>query len=196
MRLINYLDEAEFERDLGLLSKAIKEKCGPFLDTIKPIIGTGKCFIRRVHSYVPFFVIKTPRTDRKPADTSPEFHNAFDQAFKEKFGWKARSEGVFTYPVKDIKNCFQGQYIFYPIGNFKFIYSPVIDDLFVVLDDYKMPEEEVVRLMPTYVNKNLLKVFQGKFDGRNIYPETMFKCKQYYLVNKNYADSLMNNGVL
>ena len=194
MRLVNYINEDEEAREY--LIDWIRRDCGPFLRTIKPIMGSGKCFVRRIHGYMPFVVKKTSRTDRRPSDTDIEFHKAFDAVFKEKFGWGARSEGVFTYPAKDWKLIHQGQHIFYPVGEFKFVYSPVISDLFVELNEFDRVENEVNRLLPSYVNKNLLGVFRGKFDGRNFYPEVMFKCKQYYLVNREYADLLTQNEVL
>lgn len=195
MRLKSYLNESFPPADVRRLVETLKQDCGPFLDAIKPILGTGKCFVRRIHGQpVSLYIKKTARTDRRPSDTDPEMHQAFDDEFKKKFGWGARSEGVFTYPAKDISKCFEGQHIFYPIGEFKFVYSPTVPDLFVEMmtDD---PDEEVPKLFPSYTSKNLLGVFHGKFDGRNLYPEVMFKCKQYYLVNKNVVESLLVNGV-
>ena len=192
MKFLNYLTEDETAKKA--MVDMIKRDCRPFLETIRPIIGTGKCFVRRIRGSVPFIVKKAARTDRKPLDTDIETHMAFDAAFKDKFGWKARSEGVFTFPAEHYLNAYHGQNIFYPIGEFKFIYSPKVSDLYVALLDDD-PEENVKEFLSSYTNKNLLRAFKSKKD-KNLHCEVMFKCAHYYVVNNEYGNFLRDNGIL
>ena len=121
MRLEQYLNEADKIPDIVRL---IKRDCKPWLSTIAPLIGTGKAFCRYVNLKNAVDSLKklTPRTDREPKDSSRKLHDMFDAYFLKKFGWKARSEGVFVWPVKNV-NAFESNLwnVFYPIGDFKFI---------------------------------------------------------------------------
>lgn len=76
-----------------------------------------------------------PRVDRKPKDMSYELHHHFDSEFYHKFGWYARSEGVFTTSkLSEAKN-YGNPYLFFPSGRYKFIWSPTIDDLYSEIDN-------------------------------------------------------------
>ncbi len=74
------------------------------------------------------------RKNRKPLDTPIKLHNILDKMFQKKFGWKARSEGVFAagkWYFSGSKDTYYGDtYLFFPIGNFKYVWSPKIDDLY------------------------------------------------------------------
>jgi hypothetical protein len=194
MRLKNYITE---EKQVDIV-KLIKKDCGPWLRTINPIINSGKGFVRysfkeRIKFIKNFF----PRTDREPRDNSQELHNTFDKGFLEKFGWKGRSEGVFVWPVNNIAafllDSLDGDshtFIFYPIGEFKYIWSPKVKDLFNVSRGAIETPEDFIK---TYINKNLLKSIKGPLNTGN---EVMFKCSSYYLVNMKHMALLMENGIL
>uniref|UniRef100_A0A6M3IR11 Uncharacterized protein n=2 Tax=viral metagenome TaxID=1070528 RepID=A0A6M3IR11_9ZZZZ len=76
------------------------------------------------------------RIDRNPKDMPVDIHNDFDFLFRKKFGWKARSEGIFaTSKYNDADNYGSFCYIFIPIGNFKFIWSKKVNDLYSKVND-------------------------------------------------------------
>jgi hypothetical protein len=66
-----------------------------------------------------------------------ELHDYLDEQFKKKFGWKARSEGVFCVRSKQIAYNYGNPYSVFPIGNYKYIYSNKIHDLYVHFDELK-----------------------------------------------------------
>jgi hypothetical protein len=191
MRLSNYLTEDEQARQK--MVDMIKRDCQPFLNVMAPILGTDKGFVRRTSRNVPFITKLIPRTDRKPTDTDLETSLAFDDAFMDKFGWKGRSEGVFTYPA-DLKTIKFNFNLFYPIGEFKYIWSPKVRDLYLSISGYSEPEDEVNKFINTYIGKDLLKVFETS--GQSVKNEVMFKCKAYYLINMKYKDLLKKEGIL
>jgi len=78
------------------------------------------------------------RKNRIPVDTKKETHDLFNSVFKDEFGWKGRN-GVFAInDLYDIDMYEDSYYIFLPIGEYRFIYSNDVIDLysnFLVLDE-------------------------------------------------------------
>ena len=80
---------------------------------------------------------RSVRKDRKPMSTHPDVHAALDRWFEKKFGWKARSQGLFVFGERGRnsaegyggKNC-----IVFPVGKFSYVWSPVISDLYHQVD--------------------------------------------------------------
>lgn len=72
--------------------------------------------------------IFTSRQDRRPQDMPIEIHNKYDELFLEKFGWKARSEGVFV--AGGDRTSYGTPFFFFPVNGYKFIWSPAIFDLY------------------------------------------------------------------
>jgi len=81
------------------------------------------------------YFIGTVRKDRRPKDLSIDLHVLFDNAFEEVFGWKARSQGLFTSGHKSDTSSYGRPYVVFPIGQFNFIYSKEITDLYTDLDN-------------------------------------------------------------
>lgn len=110
-------------------------------------------------------------TDRTPSDVGMKIHNKYDELFYEKFGRKARSEGVFASGYK--RKSYGKSYMFFPVNGYKFIWSPAIFDLYTSRFNFIT---NVVEGFRTYTDENLQKaVLSGN--------EIIFKCKAYWLVN-------------
>ena len=120
-KLIN--EESEFEK----VKKDIVAECS---DILKVYSDTGRVFFRGLRKSNNYGYV-TPRNDRKPMDTPKEIHEIFDEVFKKKFGWRARSEGVFVTSSKITSNYYGEPAVFYPVNGWKFIWSPNINDLYV-----------------------------------------------------------------
>lgn len=74
----------------------------------------------------------TVRKNREPMSTSPAIHEAVDEYFNEKFGSKFRSNAVFG-TGKRLQALGYGEgvpYLILPVSDFKFAWSPIIQDLF------------------------------------------------------------------
>jgi hypothetical protein len=130
--------------------------------------------------------IFTPRTDRQPRDMDPGIHKYMDDMFKEYHGWKARSEGVFTTTDRRQSSLYGKPYVFFPIGNYKYLWNPKVNDLMgnlkelLILDisdlDYSNNKDNLEDLIKGYKSTNLKQAAV-----RN--SEVMFLCKSYYLVD-------------
>jgi len=127
-KLYEYLkkDESIF---LNKLSKDIQKNCQPFIKEFKS--SNVKYFLyRATKKNIKFYDKIIPRKDRKPRDTPLHIHKLIDDIFKDKFGWKPRSEGVFVNPNKTVISEYGNAYIFIPIGKYEYLWSPKIDDLY------------------------------------------------------------------
>ena len=134
-----------------------------------------------------------PRIDRRSTLMSDTAKETYDNLFYNMFGWKARSEGVFTIGDRSGARQFGKTYLFIPTNDhYKFIWSPDIKDMNITpmalnLNYYlgsdpdqrntfnKEKEEGIKKLMDTYQDTDLPKAIKS---GN----EVMFKCDSYYLV--------------
>lgn len=111
------------------------------------------------------------RSDRKPRDMPKDLHNLLDKTFLEMFGWKARSEGVFVTSGATWEG--EKDSLFFPIGKFKYIWSPRINDLYMEERTIKMDmkhrtvKEQLIQMvklltMWKYTDKDMVKNETGE----------------------------------
>jgi hypothetical protein len=194
-RLLSYINE-EDNIDFDNIISTIRKDCKYYLDMLK-LYGDVKVFYRGYRGSG-VFLKKTPRNDRIPMSTRREIHNILNDVFKKEFGWKVRSEGVFT--SSNINVSYYGKlYLFFPAGrNIKFVFSPIIQDLYSDIDTYF---EEMSHLTDGYDVRyflrnddyeTIIKVIESlveneyyqneKFNQALVSDEVVWKCKHYYLV--------------
>lgn len=162
----------------------IKADCQPFLQEF------GGKFIYRGMKKGAYFLRQQVRTERKPLSSAPFVHRLMDEWFDDKFGIKGRSGAVFA--TSDFKQAagysggFGGAYAIFPIGEFKFLWSPHVYDPFMQLQDVmfdknadRYPNDilgpKVEKWLETreYTDKNLPAAIASK-------NEVMIECKEYY----------------
>lgn len=171
-RLKQHLVNEMTEKNLKLVEafkSAVKKGCKPYLNSIKKcpvsksvfrgIVGNSSMMSKRV------------RTNRKPKDLKQDLHEMADMLFLEHWGWRARSSGMFvtgdygsTLPYGD------NAYMVFPQGNFKFLWSPKIDD-FVRINFEKA--NEIIKNQ--YTDKNLCAAITSGH-------EIMIQCESYYAI--------------
>jgi hypothetical protein len=132
MRLKFYINEA---KSVDEIYEILSKDCKPF---INEFIKRKKTFLwRGTNKYVDSIQKITPRKDRKPRDMPKEMHKFLDNVFKDNFGWYARSEGVFVasdrYFAEDFSKTGMDAYLFFPIGRYKYVWSPNIKDIYTWL---------------------------------------------------------------
>jgi hypothetical protein len=201
MRLDNFLKEEESLKEILLrkvLSTTEIEKS--FIKLIEKDI-----FFYRGTRIERSYRILTPRKDRYPRDTPDLWHNLLDEEFKRKFGWRVRSEGIFTNTNLESTRFFGYGMIFIPIGKYKYVYSPYISDFdyndlednycgyYEVIDyDDKDTYEEGLKVVKEFINNN-------KYTNKNIDKiipnkkiEVIFKCNKFILIPNEDKDILKN----
>lgn len=78
------------------------------------------------------------RKDRKPRDTPIQIHDATNKYFGKKYGFKARSQGMFAKGGEpngggDVSE-YGYRYAVFPIGKYKYLWSPDVEDLINEID--------------------------------------------------------------
>jgi hypothetical protein len=167
---------------------------------------------RATHKAAKGLEIRKARIDRKPKDTPQEVHDFFDNVFKKKFGWKARSEGVFASSTPSGLIEYGKPHLMYPINGYSYLWSYMVKDLTAFLDDHdvimsdsrdrwhldkvwddkKEVEKLTAQIMSSYKTKGLQEASYTS-------TEIMFNCpKGYYLVEdsffkENYMELLGDN---
>lgn len=81
-----------------------------------------------------------PRELRRAKDTNQKISDEIDDKFESVYNIRPRQSGVFTTPVRDVASHYGNSYLFFPIGDFDYIWSNEIDDLF---DDLRNPPNKL-----------------------------------------------------
>ncbi len=134
-----------------------------------------------------------PRKDRYPKHTNPTDHDLLDKEFQKKFGWKARSEGVFVTSSKTSASSYGKPYICIPADGFKYIWSNEIDDLYIYISDiyshWYRADVGYSNIVNKYTDQSLKDALNRRAGN-----EVMFKCKYYYLVHPIHWELMIEYG--
>lgn len=180
MRLLQNLSEdiVVIEKLTKNLLTGLTRNCDPYR---KKCYRDGLLF-RGVKVPVKWYKVITPRTNRRPYNTNLGVHLYLDLQFRKRFGWEARSQGVFATGSWAETNAYGTGFIIVPFGNFKFLWNPDIRDLFTKMpDSMESPKEK------QWINDMLEGYKDTDFsDAMESGSEIMIKCTQYYLINPKY----------
>jgi hypothetical protein len=161
--MISFKQYLQEQRQAIDVEQLIKENCGPYLKEVrfsdKDLVRAIRGFIglergikngtldsigqkvnlvsssKPLDEYGVEGYIVSRRKDRKPRDTNVKLSQGVDQLLEDKFGWKPRAEGVFTFPVNGPADGYGDPWAVFPIGNFRYVWSPQIMDLTATLAD-------------------------------------------------------------
>lgn len=138
-KFIDNLDNIESE-----IIDLIKRDCAPFLEEFNfPVFRgayVGKeedIFYHSDKTNDDEFVYskRKVRHNRYPEATPQEIHDDLNEAFNKRFGSNVRN-GVFTSLDSDMADKFgDGSYLFFPIGKYKYYWSPIVTDLWDMLSE-------------------------------------------------------------
>lgn len=216
MRLQKYITEDNVKNmdylDFDKVIDFIQKRCKPFLQEIRAC--HSRLLIRGKSDFnVDKFARVKRRTNRKPMNMHPDFMAFLDDVFQDVFGWRPRSTGVFAEFSKTIRSGYGTPYLLFPIGNFRYLYSNDIDDLYMD-DTLKSPvifhpwkneitfNDRIVGAMYSDLEleelgkKEVMKRWVKKaFKNKNICKakndhEIMFDCDYYYLVHSDYYQEI------
>jgi hypothetical protein len=170
--------------------KILEVECSKFFNQIKK-----KSYIfRGIENLRSDFKKVKSRKNRQPRDTPQYVHEKLDEMFQKNFGWKVRSEGVFTSGDPNLED-YGDIFLFAPVGNFKYIWSADIKDLYnklltigAVPPNRNIPNDVIMDMFDKKSNKveEIVKKYHHN-EGLNISirykSEIIFKCDYYYLLN-------------
>jgi len=215
MRLVRYItEESSAERvefnSVEEIADELKRKCAPYLREF----GTDWYFYRGVRSLgkndKDKFAIfkKKPRMNRKPMNMRQDIQDYLNKIFKKKFGWMPRNTGVFATHNYSETYTYGYGLIFMPIGQYKYIYNPDVDDLFINTPHRVINFDKNGELINDIAGTNgdddydrkKLEKWKKRVEGfrdsgmktwlsqRTF--ESMWRCKEYYLIDPFFEDEL------
>jgi hypothetical protein len=184
----DYVPDTNISPEMQEALDAIKRDCQPFLKQIEnQLLFRGSIGALAKGE---FFFKRDVRMDRVPKSTDQIFHDAMDKWFNKKFGFRARSAAVFT--TGNYHEAFEyggskkdGTFAIFPIGDFRFVWSPKVTDLFFEADPDKMGEdaEKAEEHLDTlnYKDTDLPAAIRSR-------KEVMVSCKSYYMLRLRQND--------
>ncbi len=173
-----WLDETKVKDKAKKIANILQRDCAKFIDEIQ---GSGSFVFRgtdkEVNSLIQSFGV---RTDREPKAVSKRNSVLFDDLMEKKFGIRPRSEGVFGTSDEGVATSYGRPYMLFPIGNYKYVWSDEIFDLYgdsMYIDDE--PESEQDRIIEYFTSLYKDTDLKGAIKSGN---EITFICDKYYLV--------------
>lgn len=158
-----------FESDDEDMIAAIKRDCKPFLKECRDNMVLN-LMMRGMKGKGDEIFKQSVRQDRKPLSMPGDKHKAFDDWSLEKFGFRARSQSVFVTGSYDDARSYGHPYAIFPIGDFEFIWSPEVGDLFMYHTTSNVDFDDL-----GYKDTDL----KAALELEN---EIMVHCKEYYAV--------------
>jgi hypothetical protein len=200
MRLEQYITEKRSPvdipgYDMEKNASIIKTDCQPFFKENT----SGRFLYRGTNKSIGEIEKIIPRKERKPSDMPRFLHNELNIVFAKKFGWPVRN-GVFATSDDREAEEYGDLYLFFPIGNYKYVWSPKIPDLWKLFDkntgifkdlmhmtSIKPSEEKYLeKSVDTYIDKDLSKAMKT-----NKSHEISFLCEAYYMIDPLYEEYLL-----
>lgn len=172
----------------------LKKGCIPYLKDVKKVLGEPNHFLYRgFQRREGDFSYRKPRRDRRPSDSSPEWHKTLDYLFNEKFNVKARSKGVFCKIVTPTG--YGMDYMVFPLGDYSCIWSDLISDAYH--DEPMVPPGGDWRkmipagreFMPTYYKGGIDKTVKSLGTGMGFH-EVALICRAYYMVDIKFTEQI------
>jgi len=208
MRLKQFINEnGEFSPDNWVrLKDTLERDCKPFIKTLR---GVDHLLWRGVKTPPQFFVKHNVRVNRKPRMIDTSLHNRLNIELEKMYGWKARSEGLFTTKDEYIAKFWGEPSLVFPIGNFDYLWliKPYIFDLYrgydlwLPIDDNDDDKDRktindknndvwnkyIFPNIKHYHNKSLNKFLKADIKGS----ECIIRCKSYYSINEQWFETLL-----
>jgi hypothetical protein len=157
--------------------------------------------------------VMTVRKNRIPVDTPQPIHELVDNWMNKRFGEKFRSQSIFCTPYSIAARSYGDAYVILPIGNFSYLWSRKIADLFRELNkkiievggdeisinrygDFIYGTGRGVDDIPKETKQEIEKVLLS-FDytmenlTENLKNEVMIVCDNFYAIEKRLYESFI-----
>ena len=155
--------------------------------------------------FAPDFVVKYPRSNRKPLTTNDKVHKTADAFLKKKFGIAFRSNSIFVSRSKDLAKTYGDVYAIFPLGKVHFCWSEHADDFTAAYLNYKHKYVELARaksLTDDDVN-DMMESFEYHFDDDSLQEkyfkhrnfakhELMIHCDEYLAVREEKLNEFLD----
>lgn len=171
--------------------KLIRRDCKPFLNEVQ-YPAMYKLYRGMNSENSAFFKKNVRLTDRTPSDMPQNMHDRLNKFFTIKFGAPFRNALFVSGSSSMAMEYGNETYVIFPIGEFKFLWSPQVPDLWNIWDELRplqggMTDEEFKKVEKEQFEKfynRYLTTFQDTDLKAAIKSnhEIMLRCKSYYAV--------------
>jgi hypothetical protein len=130
-------EKSELTGDSKKIFEIISKDCKKFLDEfgdIRFFRGFNDPGSFRVQSGLGIYKVDSRRT-RQPKDTRPDVSKLFDDEFERQFNIRPRSEATYVCKGIDTTKSYGQPMLFFPIGEYKYLYNSDVADLFTYIQD-------------------------------------------------------------
>lgn len=176
------------------LAETLANRCSQYLNA--PGAHAGFLF-RGLRGHVAYEVdnglnwtVLTARRNRTPSDTPVEYSTLAGDFFMEKFGWDPRLNGTFTTSSFKEARGYGTPHAFFPIGTFRYIWSPEVKDLYISLYHELITKNRDIHQDEDADHAKFTKAIQeagyinwGLSKAIATGNEIMFDCEQYLVVS-------------
>lgn len=175
MRLVEYMIN---QSHIPEIISSIKKDCKPWLSEMSKPIYRG-------HDYNEDFGSAVPRSNRRPMNTPQEVSDRFDTLSQILYGWKPRREGLFCTTQPDTAISYGKNYMIFPVGHYKYLYSEEIYDFFINGREKLFPVGIYNTELKEQLN-DMKKYYKDKGLNNTETDEVMIKCDKYYYVRSTF----------
>lgn len=190
----NVVDQESID---NIISK-LEENCSSFIDELRR--KNIEPLFRGTHKPVNEIVEIKADKFRIPKDLDMNISNIFNDCFRANFGVPIRSQGVFTSKSPYVTETYGKTQIFFPIGEYRYFWSPNVDDLYQYVDEnlhnvyqYGIYSEEddydEEEQIYNFVDETVASYVDNQLD-RCERQEITFVCDSYYLVEPYYYKAI------
>ncbi len=182
--------------DLEQFMQKIKQDCQPFLSQVDEPL-TNDALYRGLGKSTQAFVHKTARLDNRiPSDMPENIHDGLNRFFTKEYGAPFRN-GIFATGDRQFATAYSKgpgrAYIIFPIGDFKFLWSPQVRDLYNEIEFWRhdrgipgkgrepMDDYHLLALFKHLKGKNYKTTAINAAIGSSA--EVMIYCKEYYALH-------------
>jgi len=187
MKSTEFITESKYgsEEELYRYAERIQRDCQPYLNAINNQVDRYEIYrgMKRVHSA---FSKRTVRLDkRNPTDSPRDVHDAVNEYFHDTFGAPFRNAMFCTGNLTEVRE-YGEAFVVYPIGDFEFLWSPYVDDMFKEWEDFNIetnldtPQFIKTRIAGKFFNTDIKKAIDSEH-------EIMIRCNNYYAVDVGLA---------
>lgn len=189
-----FIKESENVKSIDDIITLVKRDCKPWLDVVANLQHGKRMIFRGITVPVSQPIItRTVRTDRKPRDSEQWIHDALDEMFEDRFGFKYRSQGLFTSPSRGTAKGYtakRGQMIdegtvcmIFPKGNIDYCFSKTTKDVSWDIEASLMPD-----LIYTYIARK-------KENKEDYDPADMARDDILGMIRRNEFDYVQNADI-
>lgn len=134
MKSTEFISESLFNLDMGEAMATVKRDCQPYLQQNDEPLGNN-ALLRGLTGGDEFLKKQVRLTDRTPLDNPTDVHNELNKFFTRKYGAPFRNAMFCTGSRRDTRR-YGKTYLVFPIGEFKFLWSSDVKDLYLAWDNF------------------------------------------------------------